>query len=254
MTVVLVILGIIVIAALVFILTRNSMIGSRNRVDEAWSGIDVQLKRRHDLVPNLVETVNGSTGGDSVTLLVADTVAVANVETLNGTSGADTFTFLTNNTATINGGNGTGATTISLGANGAMIVNNILFNSGAPSGYCVAEYNLGDGEPASLTNNDLFDCGTALYQDWVESGGFYTSVNINSIATINAFSYGSQNVSADPVLVDDTGDPELGNWDLTAGSPDAVKTGGADLTGEGFIGDYNGLPRLGAWSIGAYEY
>ena len=38
---------------------RNSMIGSRNRVDEAWSGIDVQLKRRHDLVPNLVETVKG---------------------------------------------------------------------------------------------------------------------------------------------------------------------------------------------------
>ena len=35
------------------------MIGSRNRVDEAWSGIDVQLKRRHDLVPNLVETVKG---------------------------------------------------------------------------------------------------------------------------------------------------------------------------------------------------
>ena len=35
------------------------MIGARNRVDEAWSGIDVQLKRRHDLVPNLVETVKG---------------------------------------------------------------------------------------------------------------------------------------------------------------------------------------------------
>ena len=35
------------------------MIGARNSVDEAWSGIDVQLKRRHDLVPNLVETVKG---------------------------------------------------------------------------------------------------------------------------------------------------------------------------------------------------
>src|SRR4249919_854206 len=35
------------------------MIGARNRCDEAWSGIDVQLKRRHDLVPNLVETVKG---------------------------------------------------------------------------------------------------------------------------------------------------------------------------------------------------
>jgi LemA protein len=35
------------------------MVGSRNRVAEAWSGIDVQLKRRHDLVPNLVESVKG---------------------------------------------------------------------------------------------------------------------------------------------------------------------------------------------------
>ena len=42
-----------------FILIRNSIIGARNRVDEAWSGIDVQLKRRRDLIPNLVETVKG---------------------------------------------------------------------------------------------------------------------------------------------------------------------------------------------------
>jgi len=59
MTVVLIVLALIVIVAIAFILIRNSMIGSRNRVDEAWSGIDVQLKRRHDLVPNLVETVKG---------------------------------------------------------------------------------------------------------------------------------------------------------------------------------------------------
>ncbi|TFG72888.1 MAG: LemA family protein [Solirubrobacterales bacterium] len=59
MAIALIIIGVIVIAVLVFILTRNSMVGSRNRVDESWSGIDVQLKRRHDLVPNLVETVKG---------------------------------------------------------------------------------------------------------------------------------------------------------------------------------------------------
>lgn len=57
--VVLIVVGLVVLLALIFILIRNSMIGSRNRVDEAWSGIDVQLKRRHDLVPNLVETVKG---------------------------------------------------------------------------------------------------------------------------------------------------------------------------------------------------
>jgi LemA protein len=37
----------------------NSLIRSRNRVDEAWSDIDVQLKRRYDLIPNLIETVKG---------------------------------------------------------------------------------------------------------------------------------------------------------------------------------------------------
>jgi LemA protein len=59
MTAVWIAIGIVVLIALYFILTRNSIIGSRNRVDESWSGIDVQLKRRHDLVPNLVETVKG---------------------------------------------------------------------------------------------------------------------------------------------------------------------------------------------------
>lgn len=57
--VIIVIVALIVLAGLIYILIRNSIIGSRNRVDEAWSGIDVQLKRRHDLVPNLVETVKG---------------------------------------------------------------------------------------------------------------------------------------------------------------------------------------------------
>lgn len=37
----------------------NSLVRSRNRVKESWSDIDVQLKRRHDLIPNLVETVKG---------------------------------------------------------------------------------------------------------------------------------------------------------------------------------------------------
>ena len=57
--VVIVVVALILLAGLIWILIRNSIIGSRNRVDEAWSGIDVQLKRRHDLVPNLVETVKG---------------------------------------------------------------------------------------------------------------------------------------------------------------------------------------------------
>ncbi|HEX8752918.1 MAG TPA: LemA family protein [Solirubrobacterales bacterium] len=57
--VIIVVVAILIIAVLYYIAKRNSIIASRNRVDESWSGIDVQLKRRHDLVPNLVETVKG---------------------------------------------------------------------------------------------------------------------------------------------------------------------------------------------------
>ncbi len=44
------------------IATYNGLITLRNRTDEAWSDIDVQLKRRYDLIPNLVETVKGYAG------------------------------------------------------------------------------------------------------------------------------------------------------------------------------------------------
>lgn len=54
-----VIVAIVLIVGLWYVATRNGIIASRNRVDESWSGIDVQLKRRHDLIPNLVETVKG---------------------------------------------------------------------------------------------------------------------------------------------------------------------------------------------------
>jgi LemA protein len=54
-----VVIVIVVVLALVFIGVYNSLIRLRNRVDEAWSDIDVQLKRRSNLIPNLVETVKG---------------------------------------------------------------------------------------------------------------------------------------------------------------------------------------------------
>ena len=59
MIVVLIVIAIVVLIALFLILAYNGMVRARNKVDEAWSGIDVQLKRRHDLIPNLVETVKG---------------------------------------------------------------------------------------------------------------------------------------------------------------------------------------------------
>jgi LemA protein len=60
MTAIWILIGIVVLLALAFVLVRNSIIGQRNRVDESWSGIDVQLKRRYELVPNLVETVRAT--------------------------------------------------------------------------------------------------------------------------------------------------------------------------------------------------
>jgi LemA protein len=59
MWVALVIIAIIVVLGLILVGIYNGMVRARNRVDEGWSGIDVQLKRRHDLIPNLVETVKG---------------------------------------------------------------------------------------------------------------------------------------------------------------------------------------------------
>jgi len=54
-----VILGIVVVLAAVLIGIYNGLVSTKVRVDEAWSDITVQLKRRIDLIPNLVETVKG---------------------------------------------------------------------------------------------------------------------------------------------------------------------------------------------------
>ena len=54
-----IIIGLLVLVGLWILFTYNSLITLRNRVREAWSQIDVQLKRRSSLIPNLVETVKG---------------------------------------------------------------------------------------------------------------------------------------------------------------------------------------------------
>jgi LemA protein len=54
-----IVLGVVVLLVLYVIVAYNGLIKLRNRVDNAWAQIDVQLKRRYDLIPNLVETVKG---------------------------------------------------------------------------------------------------------------------------------------------------------------------------------------------------
>jgi LemA protein len=59
MTTLIIIAVVVVLSALFVIGIYNALIRLRNQVDNAWSQIDVQLKRRHDLIPNLVETAKG---------------------------------------------------------------------------------------------------------------------------------------------------------------------------------------------------
>lgn len=59
---------IVVVVALALIALYNRLIVLRNRVDNAWAQIDVQLKRRYDLIPNLVETVKGYATHEKETL------------------------------------------------------------------------------------------------------------------------------------------------------------------------------------------
>jgi LemA protein len=54
-----IILGVLIFIAVLLIGMYNGLVQLRVRADNAWSDIDVQLKRRHDLIPNLVETVKG---------------------------------------------------------------------------------------------------------------------------------------------------------------------------------------------------
>ena len=56
------------VAVIGFVLLYNRFVKKKNRLEEAWSGIDVQLKRRANLIPNLVETVKGYTRHEQRTL------------------------------------------------------------------------------------------------------------------------------------------------------------------------------------------
>ena len=54
-----ILIGLVVVLGLIYIVIYNGLVQTRQKVREAWSGIDVQLKRRYELIPNLINTVKG---------------------------------------------------------------------------------------------------------------------------------------------------------------------------------------------------
>ena len=86
MIAVIVIVVLVVLIGLFFWLGFNGLVKRRNRVDNAWSQIDVQLKRRHDLIPNLVETVKGYAAHERGTF---EAVTQARANAINAQSPAE---------------------------------------------------------------------------------------------------------------------------------------------------------------------
>ncbi|MEA3184892.1 MAG: LemA protein, partial [Ilumatobacteraceae bacterium] len=88
-----VVLAIIAVIIIYLVVAYNGLIRRRNQIENAWSQIDVQLKRRIDLVPNLVETVKGYAAHEKETLdavIKARNLAISAPATPAGQAQADT--------------------------------------------------------------------------------------------------------------------------------------------------------------------
>jgi len=81
-----VILVLLVVLGFLVIAPYNGLVRGRNEVKSAWSSIDVQLKRRYDLIPNLIETVKGYAGHERQTL---EAVVQARQQAVNFTGGVE---------------------------------------------------------------------------------------------------------------------------------------------------------------------
>lgn len=79
-------LGLVVVLAVFLVSLYNGLVRARNEVKNAWSSIEVQLKRRHDLIPNLIETVKGYAAHERGTL---DAVVKARQQAVSFTGGVE---------------------------------------------------------------------------------------------------------------------------------------------------------------------
>ena len=81
-----VLVALVVLVALFVAVAYNGLVRRRNRIDEAWAQIDVQLRRRYDLIPNLVETVKGYAAHERQTF---ESVTNARAQAINAQGVAD---------------------------------------------------------------------------------------------------------------------------------------------------------------------
>ena len=94
MSILLIILIVIIIAIVLLVIKfYNDLINARNHVENSWSQIDVQLQRRNDLIPNIVETVKGYAGHEKETLskVTEARASMANATTVKEVAEADTM-------------------------------------------------------------------------------------------------------------------------------------------------------------------
>jgi len=85
------VVGFIVVVGGLLVVVYNSLVGLRNLCENAWSQIDVQLKRRNDLIPNLIETVKGYAAHeqDTFRMVTEARASMANAKTVKETSDAN---------------------------------------------------------------------------------------------------------------------------------------------------------------------